>query len=100
MSCIPTKWSGANGLAFRPPPPPREERAKLHGIKADLLIPGRGNPIKNGAVIIHEDKIAFVGPQSSIPGKFKAVPFTEVPIIMPGLWDCHVHFFGEPPGSA
>lgn len=99
MNCIPTKWAGANGLAFRPPPP-RVERAKLHGIKAALSIPGRGKPIKDGAVIIHEDKIAFAGPQSSIPAKFKAVPFTDVPVIMPGLWDCHVHFFGEAPGSS
>lgn len=99
MSCIPKRWAGPNALANRAPPP-REERAKLHGIKADLLIPGRGEPIKKGAVIIHENTIAYAGSQSSIPAKFKAVQFTEVPVIMPGLWDCHVHFFGEGPGNA
>jgi imidazolonepropionase-like amidohydrolase len=67
---------------------------KLSGIKAALLIPGRGEPIKHGAVVLHEDKITWVGPQSALPLKYSALAFTEVPVLMPGLWDCHVHFFG------
>jgi imidazolonepropionase-like amidohydrolase len=74
-------------------------RPKLHGIKASLLIPGRGDPINNGAVIIHDDTIAYAGPQSSIPAKFKAVSFVEVQVVMPGMWDCHVHYFGAPTAS-
>ncbi|KAG4429184.1 hypothetical protein IFR05_015338 [Cadophora sp. M221] len=68
---------------------------KLHGIKASLLIPGRGPPIKNGTLIIHEKSIAWVGPHSSLPAKYSVVPFTQVETLMPGLWDCHVHFLGS-----
>jgi imidazolonepropionase-like amidohydrolase len=81
------------GLAPRPAPA-TQNRAKLHGIKASLLIPGRGEPIKNGAVVIHEDIIDWVGPQSKIPAKYSAIPFAHVSYLMPGLWDCHVHYFG------
>lgn len=48
-------------------------------------------------MVIHEDKIAYAGAQSSIPAKFRSLTFTKVPVIMPGLWDCHVHFDGAPP---
>jgi imidazolonepropionase-like amidohydrolase len=72
---------------------------KLAGIKADLLIPGRGEPFKNGAVILHENKIDWVGTQSSVPAKYKSLNFTHVPVLMPGLWDCHVHYFGLPPSG-
>lgn len=68
----------------------------LHGIKTTLLIPGRGAPIHNAAVIIHDNVIAYAGPVSAIPAKFRAVSFVDVEVLMPGLWDCHVHFFGNP----
>ncbi|PVH73896.1 hypothetical protein DL98DRAFT_519612 [Cadophora sp. DSE1049] len=70
------------------------KKPKLHGIKSSLLIPGRGAPIKNGTLIIHEKSIAWVGPHSSLPAKYSAVPFTQVETVLPGLWDCHVHFLG------
>jgi hypothetical protein len=81
------------GLASRPAAA-SESRVKLHGIKCSLLIPGRGEPIKDGAVVIHEDKIDWVGPQSKLPVKYSAIPFAQVSYLMPGLWDCHVHYFG------
>ncbi|KAG4420103.1 hypothetical protein IFR04_006762 [Cadophora malorum] len=67
---------------------------KLHGIKSSLLIPGRGPPIRNGTIIIHEKSIAWVGPHSSLPAKYSAIPFMQVDTVLPGLWDCHVHFLG------
>jgi imidazolonepropionase-like amidohydrolase len=73
---------------------PAQKEVKLHGIKASLLIPGRGDPIEDAAVVIHEDKITWVGPQSKIPVKYSAIPFAQVSYLMPGLWDCHVHYFG------
>ena len=81
-------------LPVRPLGAPGPEPAKLSGIKTNLLIPGRGEPIKNGAVVIHEDKIAWAGAQSELPLKYSALNFTEVPVLLPGLWDCHVHYFG------
>ena len=73
---------------------PTQAAPRLVGIKADLLIPGRGEPFKYGAVILHEGKIDWVGSQSKMPSKYNALEFTKVPILMPGLWDCHVHYFG------
>jgi imidazolonepropionase-like amidohydrolase len=65
-----------------------------HGIKAELLIPGRGDPIKNGVTVIEGKKIAYVGTEKSLPDKYKSIDMAYVPVLMPGLWDCHVHFFG------
>ncbi|KAE8442728.1 hypothetical protein EG329_002919 [Mollisiaceae sp. DMI_Dod_QoI] len=72
----------------------KDIKPKLHGIKASLLIPGRGEPIKNACLIIHETKITWVGPSSSLPPKYSSVPYVSVPVLMPGLWDVHVHLFG------
>ncbi|RDW59526.1 hypothetical protein BP6252_12613 [Coleophoma cylindrospora] len=78
---------------------PEPRRTTVYGIKAALLIPGRGEPFKDGAVIVDENKIAWVGVQSSIPSKYSNLPFSTVPVLMPGLWDCHVHYMGTPPGN-
>jgi imidazolonepropionase-like amidohydrolase len=79
--------------------PPSNFSPKLVGIKTDLLIPGRGQPFKNGAIILHADKIDWVGTQSSIPAKYKSLSYTHVPVLMPGLWDAHVHYFGAGPSN-
>jgi imidazolonepropionase-like amidohydrolase len=62
-------------------------------IDADLLIPGRGEPVENGTVILEGRTIAFAGPASDAPPTPDVIP-TEVPVAMPGLWDSHIHFFG------
>ena len=62
-------------------------------IEADLLIPGRGEPIDNGTVILETGTIAFAGPTAEAP----ATPDAEVaavPVVLPGLWECHGHFSG------
>jgi imidazolonepropionase-like amidohydrolase len=66
----------------------------IHGIRADLLIPGRGDPFKNGVVIIEGKKIAYAGAEKSVPDKYKSINIAHVPVLMPGLWDCHIHYFG------
>ncbi|KAI3392040.1 hypothetical protein diail_6314 [Diaporthe ilicicola] len=68
-------------------------------IKADLLIPGDGEPFSDAALVIENKIIAWVGPQSDTPGRYTSAPHRSysVPYLMPGLWDCHVHFGG---GSA
>lgn len=63
-------------------------------LRADLLIPGRGDPIKNGAIVVRSDKIEWVGASKDIPSKYRNVEPTCVPVLMPGLWDCHVHYLG------
>ena len=64
-------------------------------ICADLLIPGRGEPLKNAATVLEDGKIAFVGAESDIPSRYATVPRVRVPVLMPGMWDCHIHFMGE-----
>jgi imidazolonepropionase-like amidohydrolase len=64
-------------------------------IKANLLIPGRGEPIHHAAIIIQGKTITWVGKISEIPSPFKKLPTNHVPVLMPGLWDCHTHFIGS-----
>lgn len=74
-------------------------------IDADLLIPGRGDPIKNATLICgtanasssdERSKILYVGSTSDVPSKYSSLSATKVPVLMPGLWDAHVHYFGAP----
>ena len=68
------------------------ERRQLSGIIADLLIPGRGNPIPNGAVVVDGASIKWTGPFDEVPHSYKHLNFVHVPVLMPGLWDTHVHY--------
>ena len=74
-------------------------------IKAELLIPGRGEPIENGTVIIKGKKIVYAGCNDAVNIKLdenEIQQIIEAPVVMPGMWDCHVHFIGEsdtPSGS-
>jgi imidazolonepropionase-like amidohydrolase len=69
--------------------------ATAHIIKADLLIPGRGDPITNGAVVYVEDRIVYAGQYDEIPEKYSQADTVHVPVVMPGMWDCHIHFQGH-----
>lgn len=64
-------------------------------IRTDLLIPGRGEPIDNGLVVIEGAIITYAGAAAKGPSTSGAT-VTEVPVLMPGLWDCHAHLFGAP----
>lgn len=61
---------------------------------ADLLIPGRGKPITNGCVIVKDSKITHVGPAKDAVTHYSELPTTHVKVLMPGMWDCHVHLVG------
>ncbi|RVX67710.1 hypothetical protein B0A52_07833 [Exophiala mesophila] len=69
-----------------------DEQATL--IKADLLIPGRGEPLHDAALVADNEKILYVGPQTNIPSEYTTLEATHVPVLMPGMWDCHAHFLG------
>lgn len=62
-------------------------------IDADVLIPGSGDPIADGAVVIDDGTITYAGPSANAPGG-RATESYEVPVVMPGMWDCHGHFLG------
>ncbi|KAL7789474.1 hypothetical protein V8C37DRAFT_386006 [Trichoderma ceciliae] len=73
---------------------PIEDNETISLLLATLLIPGRGEPIRNGVLAIKGSKIEWIGGCHDIPPKYKNIVPRHVPVLMPGLWDCHVHFMG------
>ena len=63
-------------------------------IHTSLLIPGKGTPTKNSTIVIGSGKIIYVGSKADLPKKYQKAPSTYVPVLMPGLWDCHIHLMG------
>lgn len=61
-------------------------------IQAELLLPGRGNPVRNAVVIVDGTTISYAGPAADAPAS--TGDEVRVPVVMPGLWDCHTHFSG------
>jgi imidazolonepropionase-like amidohydrolase len=65
----------------------------MERIEAELLIPGGGEPVSDGVVIIDDSVISYAGPARRAPATPLAlVHRTET--VMPGMWDCHGHFLG------
>jgi imidazolonepropionase-like amidohydrolase len=62
-------------------------------IDADVLIPGRGEPITDGTVILDGNTIAFAGRSVDAPDTADA-DVVRAEAVMPGMWDCHGHFMG------
>ena len=65
----------------------------MHRIEAELLIPGRGDPVRDGVVLLDGPLISYAGPAGLAPDTPDA-PALRVGTVMPGLWDCHGHFTG------
>ena len=65
-------------------------------ITAKTLIPGIGEPIYDGTVIIDGDKIGYAGPSASSPPITPGEQTYSVPAVMPGIWESHGHFIGSP----
>ena len=63
-------------------------------IVADVLIPGRGEPIENGTVCLDGPQISYAGPTADAPPSRPDDHVAEVAVALPGVWDCHVHFTG------
>ncbi|KIW23588.1 uncharacterized protein PV07_11775 [Cladophialophora immunda] len=76
-------------------PPPLTATGTTHLINTSLLIPGRGKPQHNMSVILQDGTITSIQPTASVPPPFKNLPTTTVPVLMPGLWDCHIHLLGS-----
>ena len=74
---------------------PQVDAAKVTRIDADLLIPGKGDPIKNASLVWKEREIVHVGETKSLPREYVSIQSIKVPVLMPGMWDCHgVLFYG------
>lgn len=65
----------------------------VHRIEASLLIPGRGEPIVDGVLVLDGSTITFAGPAADAPPSTGAL-LTRAAAVMPGLWDCHGHLSG------
>ncbi|MDJ0925631.1 MAG: amidohydrolase family protein [Acidimicrobiia bacterium] len=65
-------------------------------VTADTLIPGRGDPISDGAVVADGDNILYAGPAADAPPPSPEDARTHVPAVMPGMWEVHGHFVGSP----
>ena len=63
-------------------------------IEARTLIPGRGDPIADGLVVLDGPAIAYAGPAAAGPPASPGDQVTRVPVVLPGLWDAHIHFGG------
>ena len=63
-------------------------------IVADVLIPGRGDPIEHGTVVMDRSEITYAGPTDTAPAASSDEDVVEAPAVLPGLWDCHTHFIG------
>lgn len=63
-------------------------------IVADILIPGRGEPIEHGTVVMEHGEITYAGPTADAPAGGSDDTVVETPAVLPGLWDCHTHFVG------
>lgn len=63
-------------------------------IVADVLIPGRGEPIEHGTVVMEHGAITYAGQTGQAPTASTDDHVIEAPAVLPGLWDCHTHFLG------
>jgi imidazolonepropionase-like amidohydrolase len=65
----------------------------MHRIEADLLIPGRGEPVRDGVVVFDGPRIGYAGPAGTAPPT-PGARVSRAVAVMPGMWDCHGHFLG------
>jgi imidazolonepropionase-like amidohydrolase len=66
----------------------------MERIEADLLIPGRGDPVLAGVVVLDGEQISYAGPADAAPPT-PAARVHRAAAVMPGMWDCHGHFSGS-----
>ena len=63
-------------------------------IEAARLIPGRGDVIEDGILVIEDDKIGYAGAREDAPNSDHDTLTVTTDTVMPGLWECHGHFIG------
>jgi len=62
-------------------------------IEASTLIIGDGASIEGAVVVADGTAISYAGPASAAPPT-PGAQIVSVPVVMPGMWDSHCHFFG------
>ena len=56
----------------------------------------RGGILDDGAVVVVDGKVAWVGPRGQVPDEYAALPVEDHPsaTIMPGMVETHAHLGG------
>ncbi|HEX2155019.1 MAG TPA: amidohydrolase family protein [Acidimicrobiia bacterium] len=62
-------------------------------INASQLIPGDGEPVSDGVVVLDGSEITYSGPAADAPDSPSA-QVVQAETVMPGMWDCHTHLMG------
>ena len=65
----------------------------MQRVEAEILIPGRGEPVRDGVVVLDGPCIAYAGIADAAPAT-PGAPVVRATAAMPGMWDCHAHLFG------
>jgi imidazolonepropionase-like amidohydrolase len=65
----------------------------MERITANVLIPGRGAPVRDGVVVLDGTAISYAGPAAGAP-ETPGATVHRAPVVMPGMWECHGHFMG------
>ena len=66
----------------------------MERIHANLLIPGIGDPVHDGVVVLDGHQISYAGTAAAAPDTPGATAH-QAATVMPGMWDCHGHFLGS-----
>ncbi|CAN5856901.1 amidohydrolase family protein [soil metagenome] len=64
-----------------------------HRIEASVLIRGDGSAVDDAVVVMDGGVVTYAGSSVTAPPTPEAV-VVSVPVVMPGMWDAHCHFFG------
>ncbi|MFP4554751.1 MAG: metal-dependent hydrolase family protein [Actinomycetota bacterium] len=62
-------------------------------IEATRLVPGRGDVVDDGVVVMAEGGISYAGSAADAPDTPDA-DVVRTDTVMPGMWECHGHFIG------
>jgi imidazolonepropionase-like amidohydrolase len=93
-------FAGAISIAAQGAPSELKGRGTVV-IKAAQIIDGRGgSPIRNGAIVVTDDKITAVGPLAaiSVPAGSRTIDLGDA-TLMPGFIDSHTHIIGRTLGD-
>jgi imidazolonepropionase-like amidohydrolase len=66
----------------------------MERIEAELLIPGSGEPVSDGVVVLDGPVVSYAGPSHGAP-ETPGAAVHRTQTVMPGMWDCHGHFLGQ-----
>ncbi len=65
----------------------------MYRIEAELLIPGHGDPIRDGVVLLDGAEIGYAG-RAAVAPPTPGARVTRAVTVMPGMWECHGHLLG------